>query len=47
MLTTIDRAARYVVAAPLVLTGYLLTTIAEGLIRAGAWIADIPVEDED
>jgi len=47
MLTWVDYLARRIVAFPLVGLGYLLTTIAEGLIRAGAWIADIPVEDED
>jgi hypothetical protein len=44
MLSWLDRSARGLVVVPLIVIGLAFTLLAEWLIRAGAWLAD--VEDE-
>ena len=41
MLRWIDRMGRGVAVVPLLLAGLALTTVAEWLIRFGAWLADV------
>lgn len=45
MIRSLDLALRTTISWPIVLLGYALTALAEGLIWIGAWIADIPIED--
>lgn len=42
----IDYFGRRLVAWPLVAFGLLLTIVARGFIRSGAWLADVTCEEE-
>lgn len=46
MFNTVSMFLRRAVAYPLVAFGFMLTMIAEGFIRAGAWLVNVEVYDE-